>query len=199
MELKMDIDKIQLVIITYNQPATKELQTWIAWNKLDWYYGEQSYDVDVTKNRIIQKFLATDVSRGKEYLLCIANDMVPVPSTNNILTQEGNLLYCQSMGNEGRMDHVGDKNFSAACWRAHTKVLQSMTPPWFKNGRTGDCTAQTYCDCVYFKDRAQEQGYDGKQVGIIGHEQRCIIVPHSTEQGKWEMFWPSSWGQGFKK
>jgi len=189
-------DKIQCVIQTYNQPATKELQQWIAWTKVDWRYSEGGYEIDVAKNRSVMKFLAEDVPRGKEYLLMIANDMVPMPTTFNILTEPGDLIYCQSMGNEGRLDHHGDKNFSAACWRGHAKVLQSFGPPWFRMGHTGDRTSQTYCDCGYFKDRAQEQGYDGRQVGIIGHEQRCILTPHGEDIQKWSMIWPSGWPLG---
>lgn len=186
------LDKIQCVIQTYNAPATKELQLWLAWTGIDWKYSEGNYEIDVGKNRVVEQFLRDDVSRGKEYLLMIANDMIPLESTVNILTAPGDLVYCQSMGNEGRLDHHGDKQFSAACWRAHKSILSSFGPPWFRMGHTGDRTAQTYCDCAYFKDRAQEKGYDGRQVGVIGHEQRCILIPH-TEKGKWAMLWTSAW------
>ena len=194
----MDISKIQVVIITYNAPATKELQLWLSWNKLDWYYSSGSYEIDVAKNKIVKQFLDVDVPKGKEYLLAIANDMVPMPTTVNILTDDRPLVYCQSMGNEGRLDHHGNRNFSSACWRAHVGVLKAMAQPWFKMGHTGDRLEQTYCDCLYFKDNAQEAGYDGYQVGVIGHEQRCILIPHPEEQGKWQMFWPSQWSGYFK-
>ena len=100
------------------------------------------------------------------------------------------------MGNEGRLDHYGDKQVSGACFRAHKDVLQSFGPPWFRMGHTGDRTAQTYCDCSYFKDRCQEQGFDGREVGKIGHEQRIILLPHHEEPYKrWEVLWPSHWNE----
>ena len=161
---------------------------------LDWRYSEGGYEIDVAKNRTVKQFLDMDVPQGKEHLLMIANDMVPMPTTVRMVTDPGDLIFCQSMGNEGRLNHVGDKNFSAACWRGHAKVLQSFGPPWFRMGHTGDILDQTYCDCSFFKDRAQEQGFDARQVGIIGHEQRCILVPdQSAPTEKWVMFWPSQW------
>lgn len=189
----MGISKIQCIIQTYDKPATRELQQWLAWTGIEWRYSEGSYEIDVGKNRVIKQFLEYDITTGKEYLLMIANDMIPVQSTINIITDPRDLIYCQSMGNNGRLDHNGDKNFSAACWRASAKVLRSFGPPWFRMGHSGDITEQTYCDCLYFKDRAQEQGYDGYQVGIIGHEQRCILLPHHEDSKKWEMIWSNGW------
>jgi hypothetical protein len=192
----IDLNKIQCVVITYDKPACRELQLWLNYFKVDWKYSEPSYEIDVVKNRIIVRYLQQDVPNGKEYLFCIANDMVPMQSTINILTAPGPLVYCQSMGNEGRVDHFGDKSFSAACWRAHSQVLQSFGPPWFRVGHTGDRTSQTFCDCLYFKDRAQEKGWDGTQVGFVGHEQRCILIPHPDEPNKkWQMFWPTAWNE----
>ena len=91
----MDLNKIQCVIQNYNSPATKELQIWLKHMKVDWRYGQSGYELDVAKNRNIDQFLKEDVPKGKEYLLMIANDMIPLKTTKKILTEEGPLLYCQ--------------------------------------------------------------------------------------------------------
>ena len=71
------LTKIQCVIQTYNAPATRELQTWLKHTGVDWRYAGGGYEIDVAKNREIVRFLKEDVPAGKEYILLIANDMVP--------------------------------------------------------------------------------------------------------------------------
>ena len=181
---------ILTIIQTYNAPACRELQIWLANRKLVWGYGQQNYAVDVTKNRIIKDFLATKF----DTLLCIANDMVPIKTTDNILTAEGDLVYCESYSAGGRMQHQGDYNFNAACFRASRKVLEAMGAPWFAMGHSADRTVETYCDCNHFCRKAAEAGYDSKSVGHIGHEQRMILLPDEEKpREKWKVIFPHQW------
>ena len=126
------LDKLLCVIQTYNEPACRELQQWLAVKKVNWTYGEAQYEIDVTKNRIVKNFLA---NKAFDYLLCIAHDMVPLGDTQNILTAPGDLLYCESLMSGGRLTHSGDYRFNAACFRVHRRVLEAMKAPWFKMGQ----------------------------------------------------------------
>ena len=185
------LEKMICIVQTFNSPACRELQIWLARNKVNWTYGDQSYSIDVTKNRIVKSFLAM---KDFDTLLCIANNMVPLGTTKNILEASGDLVYCESISAPGRLDHQGDYQFNAACFRAHRKVLEAMTPPWFQMGKTADCTQQTYCDCNHFLRRSVDAGYDSRSVGQIGHEQRMILVPDEKEpKTKWRAIFPSQW------
>ena len=192
-ETKQMVEKLICVIQTYDRPACRELQIWLARNNVAWMYGEQMHEIAVTKNRIVKTFLATEY----DYLLCIANDMVPLGTTVKILTEPGDLLYCESISAPGRLDHTGDYNLNAACWRASRKVLETVPAPWFKMGHSADGTQQTYCDCSYFCRNASDAGFDSKSVGEIGHEQRMILIPDATEpKTKWQAIFPGQWSIG---
>jgi hypothetical protein len=184
------LNNLLAIIQTYNQPACRELSLWLHQRQVQWVYGEQQYDIDVTKNRIVQQFLATN----KEHLLCIANDMVPLATTEPILNEPGDLVYCESLASGGKLIHSGDYNFNAACFRVHRKVLELMKPPWFKMGATADRTQQTYCDCNHFIRTAIDAGFDCKSIGTIGHEQRMILIPDPEKpREKWKVIFPNQW------
>lgn len=185
------LDKIQCIIMTYNSPACKELQQWLSRMGVDWRFGIGDYEIDVARNLNVIRFLDEDVPRGKEYMFMLNDDMVPLLETKPILEVPGDIVYCGSVANYGRKDHFGDKEFSGACFRVHRKVFQSFGPPWFKVGHSGDVTKRTYCDCNYFRDRANDNGFDSKMVGIVGHSQRCILIPDGPD--KWKMIWPNAW------
>ena len=127
------LDKIQCIIMSYGQPACRELQQWLSGMKVDWRYGVGDYEIDVARNRNVKLFLDEDVPRGKE-------------------------------------------------------VLRSFGPPWFRMGHSGDMMTRTHCECNYFRDRANEVGFDGKMAGIIGHRASCVLLPDGKE--RWKMMFP---------
>ena len=186
----MTLDQIQIVVMRYNEPACEELSRWLAHTGMDWRYGVSDYEIDVARNKNIQRFLKDDVPKGKTHLLSLNHDMVPLPETTPILTLDGDLLYCASSSSRGSIEHLGDKQFSSACWRASEKLLSSFGPPWFRVGHSGDITERTYCDCMFFKDRAQEVGFDAQMVGIIGHKVSVIVFPDpESPQDKYKFLW----------
>ena len=91
----------------------------------------------MARNRNILQFLAEDVPRGKQYLLSINDDMVPIGETSPILTADGDLVYCASPGNQGTVDHYGDRQLSGACWRASARLLRASVRPGFAWGTAG--------------------------------------------------------------
>ena len=142
----------------------------------------------MARNRNVKLFLDEDVPRGKEFLLMIDDDMVPVVETKPILTLPGDMIFCGHCSKEGNTAHYGDKNFTAACFRVSVKVLRSFGPPWFRMGHSGDMMTRTHCECNYFRDRANEVGFDGKMAGIIGHRASCVLLPDGKE--RWKMMFP---------
>jgi hypothetical protein len=182
------LENIQCIVMSYGQPACKELQLWLAGMNVDWRFGLSDYEIDVARNRNVKEFLERDVPAGKQYLLMIDDDMVPVRETNAILAAPGEMVFCGHCSKEGVTAHLGDKNFTAACFRASARLLQSFGPPWFRMGHSGDLLQRTYCECNYFRDRANEVGFDGKMVGVVGHKASCVLLPDGKD--KWKMFFP---------
>lgn len=167
------------IVISYDKPATKELGQWLYHQHLDWRYSTKNYDIALTRNQAIQEFLAGD----KQRLFMVNSDMIPLKSTKEILEAEGDLLYCQSIGNKGRHTHYGDGQFNAACCVISRKLLEQLDYPWF-------CLSEDKCDCRSFNDRAKALGYKSRMVGQVGHEQRCILIPHPSQpQSKWSIIW----------
>ena len=187
----VNLSEIQCVVMRYREPACEELSQWLYRMGVEWRYGISDYEIDVARNRNILRFLAEDVPRGKQYLLSINDDMVPIGETSPILTADGDLVYCASPGNQGTVDHYGDRQLSGACWRASARLLKSFGPPWFRLGHSGDLTERTYCDCNYFRDRCNDAGFDARMVGHIGHAMRCVLVPDPEDPSKrWRLVWP---------
>jgi hypothetical protein len=182
------LDQIQCIIMSYGQPACRELQQWLAGMGVSWRYGLGDYEIDVARNRNVKAFLDCDVAAGKQYLLMIDDDMVPVRETRPILTLPGDMLYCGHTSKDGQVTHFGDKNFSSACFRVSAALLQSFGPPWFRMGHSGDLLQRTHCECNYFRDRANEAGYDGQMAGIVGHKTQCVLLPDGKD--KWKMLFP---------
>ncbi len=187
----MDLSKIQIYIPAGMGSACRHLGLWLAGTPIEWAYGPlSSYDLVRTRNRIVQHFLKADVPRGKEYLLMIDANAVPVIPTNEIISTEGDLLYCAMVGREGKSSHCTDGDFGVQCFRVSAKLLQEMSPPWFFPPPDGDGAAKP-CECKMFHERAQARGVTAKMVGIIGHLQECIVFPSPESRLGWKIAWPS--------
>lgn len=185
------IDKLLCIVQSYDQPACRELQIWLSHHNVKWTYGEQHYTIDVTKNRIVKTFLDL---REFDHLLCIANDMVPLSDTKNILEAPGDLVYCESLSGAGQLQHAGDYQFNAAAWRASRRCLEAMGAPWFKMGTSADLCQNSYCDCNHFLRKSQEAGYDSKPVAHMGHATRMILIPDPEKpREKWQAIFPNQW------
>lgn len=188
----MNFPHIQVVVMSFGQGPSRLLARWLSKYNLDWRYSSIDYGVDVIHNHSITRFLKEDVFKGKTHLLSIDSDMVPLPETYNILTSEGDLLYCGHVGRYGSKGHTGDDEFSIGCYRASIFLLQKMSPPWVRQTIVKGVRVQ--CECSYFKEKARRVGYQPKMVSHIGHEQRCILLPSDTPLG-WKLAWPTDLGE----
>ncbi len=166
---------IQAVVMSAGQPACRALGQWLSRHGLDWRYGSQDYGIDNARNQNVRRFLAQHVPSGKTHLLMIDHDMVPIAASEPILSSEGDLLYCGYVDRFGSPGHHGAGNFGAACFRASARLLAAMADPWFQmlysQGR------RYACECTGFRVAAAALGYEAQMVGIVGHEQRCVLFP----------------------
>jgi hypothetical protein len=174
-------DHIQVIVMSYGQPMTRQLQEWLRDNRLDWRYGPAGYGIDLARNQIVNQFVREDVPRGKTHLLGLDHDMVPIRETRHILRGDDELAYCGYCGRHGSRGHVGDGDFGAACFRVSAHLLRHLAKPYWQT--TVADGVRIECECEYFRKRAEAKGFSSKMVGIIGHEQSCILMPSSEPTG----------------
>ncbi len=187
----IDLGTIQAYIPAGTGAACRQLGLWLAATPIKWAYGPLSaYDIVGTRNRIIRYFLSHDVPLGKEYLLMIDANAVPIIQTNEIISTEGDLLYCGMAGREGRGIHTGDEDFGVKCFRASASVLQRMKDPWFIAPPESSEAARP-CECESFRLRAYALGFEASMAGIVGHLQECVVFPSVDSQFGWKIAWPS--------
>lgn len=177
----------QTVLMARGTPPCKPLAIWLSKNCPGWRYGSEDYGIDHARNQNVRRFLREDVPQGKTHLLMIDADMVPVASTMAILHEPGDLLFCGHVGQHGSRGHLGNDDFGAACFRASAELLAKMPDPWFKMVYQDGC--RTICECRWFQRLAFQAGVNSKQVGVIGHQQTCILLPADNELG-WGLAWP---------
>ena len=183
----MSPEQIQTVVLSGGPPACQPLGLWLSRRGLAWRYGSGEYGYNVARNQSITRFLREDVPAGKTHLLMLDHDMVPLPETAAILTEPGDMLYCGFAGRCGSRGHRGPGDFGFACSRISATLLAAVGYPWsqdrIENGR------RVQCECAFFRKLAAAAGATPRMVGIVGHEQTCILLPSDTELG-WAVAWP---------
>jgi hypothetical protein len=184
----MNFKEIQVVVMSSGAPVNRLLGLWLMKHQLDYCYGspENLAGVDVARNQTITRFLREDVPKGKKYLLGFDHDMIPLESTRHILTEPGELIYCGYAGRHGSKGHYGNDDFGMSCFRTSVDVLVRMQYPWCQNTMLNG--AKINCECNFFHQKVLGLGIKPKMVGIIGHEQTCILIPSKTELG-WSLLW----------
>ena len=183
---------IQIVIVSHDRAANKLLGRWLARNEItDWRYSSRDYDVGEVRNQAVTRFLREDVPKGKRYLLLMDDDMVPVDSTDAILSAEGPLVFCGSAGPFGTRGHYGDGDFGENFCRMYAGLLQRMKYPYFKTHYENG--VRVHCDGHAFNAQAKGLGFDSQMIGLVGHQQTCILLPTETDLG-WAVAWPHDIG-----
>ena len=167
-------------------PPCRLLALWLSENCRGWRYGSQEYGIDLARNQSLVAFLRHDVPKGKVDLVMIDDDMVPVDTTEQIFHAPGELIYCGYVGRRGSPGHHGPGNFGAGCFRVSAKLLQQMPRPWFETTYAGG--RRKHCECEYFHKMAQAAGVTAREVGVVGHEQKCVLLPSEDALG-WSLAW----------
>jgi len=176
---------LQVIVMSNGTPPCKELALWLSDNCPGWKYGSEDYGIDNARNQNCERFLADDV--GKSHLMMIDHDMVPVTSTSAIFTATEELVYCGYADRYGSKGHYGDGDFGAACFKVSRDLLITMGMPWFAT-RSIHSHRQN-CECNFFRVKAATFGIIPRMVGVVGHQQRCILLPDPKPPG-WRIAWP---------
>jgi len=147
------------------------------------------YDIAIARRQSLAHFLAEDVPAGYTHLVMLDDDLVPCGSTGNLLTADGELVYCGTVGAHGRRGHYGDGRFGVACCRISAAVAARVdVATSFDFGFNEDRTEVTRCECQVFNDQARRLGYTSRMVGVVGHCVNIVVVP--TDKGVVQR-WPA--------
>lgn len=172
-------------IISHRHELNPELAAWLDGLKSRGYAVRtlrSHYDVCTARRQSLAHFLAVDVPAGATHLVMLDDDMVPVPTTERILTADGDLAYCGYAGRGGRPGHYGDDDFGCACCRISAELACKIDiPTSFDFGFDATRTSVLKCECQVFRDQARRLGYESRMVGVIGHCVNIVIVP--TDNG----------------
>ncbi len=179
-------------VISHRREMNPELAAWLDGLKPRGYAVRtlrSHYDVCTARRQSLAHFTAVDVPAGATHLIMLDDDMVPVVTTERILSAGGDLAYCGYAGRGGRPGHYGDDDFGCACCRISAELagrIDVATSFEFRFDATR-CQVEQ-CECRVFADQASALGYESKMVGVVGHCVEIVIVP--TDKGVVQR-WPA--------
>jgi hypothetical protein len=163
-------------------------------------YGSEEYGIPEAREQNCNRFLAEDAVAGREYLLMIDADIVPLPrrsvskagpsaaapvapgtcGSDDILRDNGELVYVGYCGHDVSAGHFGDDQFGAGFCRIHASVLRRIAKPWWRMVYQAD--RRVMCECSHFRLKAEAVGIKARMVGVAGHEATMVTVPRSATQ-----------------
>ena len=183
--------KVVIDVINHRHELNPELSAWLDGLKADGFdvrTQRSHYDVCTARRASLANFIENDVPAGATHLLMLDDDMVPVPGTERILTEPGDLVYCGYVNRSGRGRHYGHGDLGCACLRISDKLAASIPiATSFEFVFNASRTEVEKCECRNFRDQARDLGYESKMIGTIGHCVNMVVVP--TETGA-EQRWP---------
>jgi len=174
----------------YRRQPNPELTAWLEVVRRDcpvrMVYSQ--YDICLARRQCLANFLRNDVPVGYTHLVQIDEDMIPVETTDHVLTEPGDLIYCGYRGKCGRRGHHGNNDFGCGCSRISADLAAKVDlATSFNFGFNADCTEVTQCECQVFAEQARSLGYQSRMVGVVGHCVNIVVVP--TETGSIQR-WP---------
>jgi len=172
--------RIAVDVHCYRRQPNPELTAWLEGVRRDcpvrMVYSQ--YDICLARRQCLANFLRVDVPAGYTHLVQIDEDMVPVETTDSILTAPGDLIYCGYRGKRGRRGHYGDGDFGCGFCRISADLASRLDlAASFDFRFTEDRLAVMRCECDVFADQAGILGYDPIMVGVVGHLVEMIAVP----------------------
>jgi hypothetical protein len=187
----MKLSEIQIVIHSGGSGPNPLLFKWLQGLPIDTRMGSFDHPRDVARNHNVTRFIKEDIPRGKNFLVMVNADTVPVMETNEIISREGDFIYCGDRADSGAPGHYGDGDFGPACCRLSANMLLEMQAPLFKLPINENRTVRSGCECVAFRKQAQALGYEPKMVGIVGNLCQCIIFPKPESKTGFSLVWPN--------
>jgi hypothetical protein len=176
----MEHMRIVIDVHCYRRQPNPELTAWLEGVRktcpVRMVYSQ--YDICLARRQCLANFLRVDVPAGYTHLVQIDEDMVPVESTNAILTAPGDLVYCGYRGKRGRRGHYGDGDFGCGCSRISADLAAKVDPAAsFDFDLDPDRLEVVGCECDGFRRQAEAMGYESRMVGVVGHLVEMIAVP----------------------
>lgn len=179
-------------VISHRGEVNPELLAWLETRKAEGHavrFLRCRYDVCTARRQSLAHFISRDIPAGATHLIMLDDDMVPVPATEHILVEPGDLAYCGYAGRGGRPRHYGDGDFGCACCRISADLAGRINVATsFDFGFDASRTGVTRCECQTFRDQAVALGFEPKMVGVVGHCVNIVIVP--TDKGVIQR-WPA--------
>ena len=167
------------------------LARWLAGSQPDWLPASREYAIDVKRNQAVNRFLQECRPAGKEFLLLVNRDMVPLPGTEAILFEPGDLLYCGAIGQQACHGHYGDETFGVAFCRISAALLELIGQPAFVLPYNPERTKRQSCDCTVFQEKALQCGVTPRMTGAVGHLQEVVLIPDPGHPMGFRWAWPS--------
>lgn len=124
------------------------------------------------RNRVFKWFLSKS---ELPYLICVDDDVVPVPQTEAFVAAEGDVIGTRAWANTGSEMHP--HAFSMTALKVHRRVVESVAPPWFAFEFAEDGSALVKCECLYFHDKVKQAGFEVETHGAVGHRFPVTVVP----------------------
>ena len=150
------------------------------------------YDICLARRQCLANFLRSDVPAGYTHLVQIDEDMVPVESSERILTEPGDLVYCGYRGRHGQKGHYGDNDFGCGFSRISADLAARVPlEDAFEFDLAEDRLQVTGCECEHFRLLAEAAGHQSKMVGVVGHLVEMIAVPTEDGDERVSLRWPA--------
>ena len=148
------------------------------------------YDICLARRQCLANFLRSDVPAGYTHLVQIDEDMVPVESSERILTEPGDLVYCGYRGRHGQKGHYGDNDFGCGFSRISADLAAKVAPAFAFDFRLSDDRLSVVgCECETFAREAMVFGYRPRMVGVVGHLVEMVAIPGEGDEVQLE--WPA--------
>ena len=177
----------------YRRQPNPDLTAWleIARRSFPVRMVYSQYDICLARRQSLANFLLNDVPAGHTHLVQLDEDMVPVETTERILTEPGDLVFCGYRGRHGQRGHYGDGDFGCGCSRISAELASKVDlAESFDFGLSPDRLAVAQCECDTFRLQAERVGYASRMVGVVGHLVEMIAVPEGDD-GKVTLRWPA--------
>lgn len=189
------IQQIQAVVVAgRGQGPQPELAEWLCSRGVQFRMATPGYSPDVVRNRAIRRYLDGEADR-RPYLLLLDADMVPIDTQGDaILHEQGDALWLAYAGTEGSPGHDAQRGtIGLSACRLSADVLRRIGGDWCQIEYDAHRERVLHCDCTTLDRKIRAAGIEPRCVGVIGHAQRCVILPADTVYG-WRLLWPGQLG-----
>lgn len=146
--------------------------------------------VGMWRNMICDSFLkATDLT----HILMLDADMVPLPETKPIWSEDAPVMGCDYIGSHSERAHDGPGYIGCGCMRISREALEVIPRPWFDFVLKDDGLGVERCECGHFCEKAMAAGLHPVKRGKMGHIMEAVVSPSGKEQGHIQLL--SRWGK----